>query len=167
MFTQPISIVTILIFIIAMAVSPNSLSAENTPLMALQNEEAFKCSPTPPDAKGPFYKPGAPLRDSVGSGYVLKGSVMSAHDCSPIKGAQIEIWMAGPDGEYSDAYRAILLSDNLGNYRFESHFPPAYFGRPPHHHLRVAVPGFKTLITQHYPQSESQGGVFDLVLIPK
>lgn len=39
------------------------------------------CAPTRPDALGPFYIPDAPLRASVGSGYVLAGTVRAAESC--------------------------------------------------------------------------------------
>ena len=124
------------------------------------------CEPTPSDALGPFYKPDAPLRERVGEGYLLNGVVRSSSDCAPIPGAQIEIWMAGPDGEYADEYRATLFSDEQGAYRFESHFPPSYSGRPPHHHLRISAQGYQTLVTQHYPVEGVNEAVFDLVLVP-
>lgn len=47
----------------------------------------FQCPPTPGDMMGPFYKPGAPMSDSVGKGYILQGTVKSAADCSAIKDA--------------------------------------------------------------------------------
>jgi protocatechuate 3,4-dioxygenase beta subunit len=123
------------------------------------------CSPTSPDQLGPFYTPGAPERDKVGEGYVLSGVVRSDFDCYPIPGAQIEFWMAGPDGVYTDAYRATEFSGSDGSYRFESHFPPPYSGRPPHIHIRVSAPGFDTLVTQHYPVSGATQAVLDLVLV--
>ena len=124
------------------------------------------CRPTPPDALGPFYEPDAPLRNSVGSGYRLSGTVRAAGTCEPIADAKIELWLAGPDGDYSDAYRATVFSDGNGNYRFESHIPPAYFGRPPHIHIKVGAGGFQTLTTQHYPETGDAKGFFDLVLRP-
>jgi protocatechuate 3,4-dioxygenase beta subunit len=114
---------------------------------------------------GPFYEPSAPLRDSIGEGYVLSGVVRSSAGCSPISNAQMEIWMAGPDGQYSDEYRATLFTDENGAYRFESHFPPPYSGRPSHHHLRVSASGFETLVTQHYPQYGQSEATFDVVLV--
>jgi protocatechuate 3,4-dioxygenase beta subunit len=124
------------------------------------------CAPTPSDALGPFYKPNAPARTSVGKGYVLKGVVRSSVDCSPIQGARLEFWLAGPDGRYDDDHRATLLSDHSGAYRFESNFPPAYSGRPPHVHIRATADGFKTLVTQHYPAPGQVEAAFDLVLVP-
>jgi protocatechuate 3,4-dioxygenase beta subunit len=125
------------------------------------------CPPTLPEALGPFYKPNAPVRDSVGQGYELEGRVMSSRDCSPILQAGIELWMAGPNGDYTDDYRATVIPNESGEYRFESHVPPAYLRRPPHIHMRVSANGFKTLVTQHYPEKGSSRGEFDLVLIPK
>ncbi|MHB8883028.1 MAG: peptidase associated/transthyretin-like domain-containing protein [Thermodesulfovibrionales bacterium] len=127
---------------------------------------ALTCSPTPPDVLGPFYKTGAPVRGSVGKGYLLQGSARSAKDCRPIEGAKIEFWMAGPDGEYQDRYRSTLYSGKSGSYSFGSHFPPPYAGRPPHIHIRVSAPGHQTLVTQHYPLQGSGKAQLDLVLVP-
>lgn len=124
------------------------------------------CKPTSQDALGPFYKPNAPLRTSVGKGYVLSGLVKSSKDCSPIGGARIEFWLAGSDRQYDDDHRAAMLSDKSGAYRFESNFPPGYSGRPPHIHIRVTADGFKTLVAQHYPIKNQTQATFDLVMIP-
>jgi len=124
------------------------------------------CTPTEPDMLGPFYKPGAPVRSSVGKGYVLSGVVKSSAGCAPIKGAQIEFWLAGPDGKYSDDHRATILSDEKGSYWFESNVPGPYFGRPPHIHVKVSAKGFNTLITQHYPEKGKTSASFDLVVLP-
>jgi len=124
------------------------------------------CQLTQADMEGPFYVPGAPLRDRVGEGYVLQGVVRSGADCAPIPEAQIEFWMAGPDGEYADDYRATLIAGDDGAYRFESHFPPPYSGRPSHIHLRVSVQGFQTLVTQHYPVAGETSASLDLVIAP-
>lgn len=113
---------------------------------------------------GPYYTPGAPLRDQVGSGYLLTGVVRSGIDCSPVPGAQLDFWMAGPQGEYGDDWRAVLFSAADGSYRFQSHAPPGYSGRPPHIHILVSAAGFETLVTQHYPTPGSSEAVFDLVL---
>ena len=125
-----------------------------------------RCPPTPPEPLGPFYKAKAPKRGSVGQGYRLGGTVRSSADCRPLGGAQIEIWLAGPNGQYDDAHRATIFSDQSGQYRFESNFPPSYSFRPPHIHLKVSAPGFATLITQHYPVAGQTEGSFDLVLTP-
>ena len=126
-----------------------------------------ECRPTRPDSLGPFYKPGAPEREKVGTGYVLTGTVRDAQNCAPIPGARVELWLAGPDGNYRDDYRATIVSGSSGQYRLESHPPPAYYGRPPHIHIRVSADGFGTLTTQHYPNAADAEGTFDLVLKPE
>lgn len=135
-------------------------------LAATGNSADFQCPPTQEDMMGPFYKPGAPVRDSVGKGYILKGTVQSAADCSPVTGAKIEFWLAAPNGRYDDQHRATQYPDTSGNYRFETHMPPEYGFRPPHIHIRVEANGFKTLVTQYYPEKGSQNDQFNLVLKP-
>jgi protocatechuate 3,4-dioxygenase beta subunit len=131
------------------------------------NTFANKCEPTSPDMLGPFYTPDAPERSSVGKGYVLTGVVRSSRDCSPISGSLIEFWLTGPDGTYDDEHRATMISDEKGRCRFESNYPPPYFGRPSHIHIRVSARGFKTLVTQHYPEKDAKEAVFDLILMPE
>jgi protocatechuate 3,4-dioxygenase beta subunit len=125
-----------------------------------------KCKPTPADYLGPYYESDAPLRSSVGKGYNLEGVVMSSTDCSPIANARIEFWLTNPAGLYDDAHRSTIFSDGTGEYSFESNFPPAYSGRPPHIHVRISAEGFKTLATQHYPTHGQTSGEFDIVLVP-
>ena len=124
------------------------------------------CEPTRPDALGPFYVPDAPLRWSVGQGHVLTGVVRSSVDCSPIAGAWLEFWLAGPNGQYDDDHRATMFSDAAGVYRFESNLPPSYGNRPPHIHIRASAEGYRTLITQYYPSQGQTEGTFDIVLAP-
>ena len=123
------------------------------------------CKPTQPDMLGPFYEPGAPVRTSVGSGYVLSGAVLAADDCKPIRNARIEFWLANPRGEYDNAHRATVFAGERGGYRFESNVPVSYGGRPPHIHVRVTAPGYEELVTQHYPERGQRKANFDLVLL--
>jgi protocatechuate 3,4-dioxygenase beta subunit len=124
-----------------------------------------KCSPTQPDMLGPFYEPGAPVRTSVGSGYVLSGAVLAAEECKPIPKARIEFWLANPSGNYDDAHRATMFAGERGEYRFESNVPVSYGGRPPHIHVRVRASGYEELVTQHYPERGQKKANFDLVLV--
>lgn len=126
----------------------------------------YPCAPTAADMMGPFYKPDAPLRSSVGKGYLLRGTVKSAADCAPIPEARIEFWLTNPEGEYDDQYRATVMAEDSGAYRFESNRPQDYGFRPPHIHIRVTAAGFAPLVTQHYPGEGAAGSEFDLVLVP-
>lgn len=144
----------------------NAISVQKQILLSQVQGSGTLCNPTPSDYLGPFYKADAPVRASVGRGYELNGVVKSAADCAPIANAKIELWLTNPEGDYDDAHRATLYSDDTGAYAFESNFPPGYSGRPPHIHIKISANGFKTLATQHYPGTGSKKGVFDLVLAP-
>jgi len=136
-------------------------------LIMATSSAAATCKPTPADQLGPFYKLNAPMRTSVGQGYVLSGAVKSSKDCAPIEGARIEFWLAASNGKYDDDHRATVSSDKSGSYQFESNSPPGYSGRPPHIHIRVSASGYKTLVTQHYPVAGQTTATFDLVLVPE
>jgi protocatechuate 3,4-dioxygenase beta subunit len=79
----------------------------------------------------------------------------------------VEFWLVGPDGAYSDAYRARVVAEETGHYTFESNRPVPYSGRPAHIHIRVTATGHRTLVTQHYPITGQQQATFDLVLRPQ
>ena len=128
---------------------------------------ARSCPPTQWDEIGPFYRPNAPVRDTVGKGYLLSGTVRSSADCTPINKARIEFWQAGPEGRYDDAYRATVYSDSKGRYRLQTFSPAPYANRPPHIHILVDVKGFEGLVTQHYPKRGAKGAQLDLVLVPE
>jgi protocatechuate 3,4-dioxygenase beta subunit len=128
---------------------------------------ASGCPPTPWDEIGPFYRPNAPVRSSIGKGYVLSGTVRSSLDCSAIPNARIEVWHTGPSGQYDDAHRATIFADRQGRYRLETSFPPGYARRPSHIHMLVDAKGFEGLITQHYPKLHAKQATFDLVLEPE
>lgn len=125
------------------------------------------CQATREDALGPFYKPDAPLRSSVGQGYTLTGIVKAANGCRPLPGARLEFWLANAQGVYDDDHRATVVAGSQGEYRFESNVPVSYGGRPPHIHIRVTAPGFKTLVTQHYPTAGQTTAAFDIFLAPE
>jgi len=148
------------------AESENLASPELTAKEKDKPKKSWDCTPTKPDSLGPFYQPSAPVRSSVDSGYVLSGTVKSTSNCSPVDGVRIEFWLANPDGEYDEAHRATIFSNESGAYWFESNFPPPYGSRPSHIHVRVTAEGFKPLITQHYPVAGRTEATFDLVLIP-
>ena len=155
---------TTLKFLITVLVVVTLVATWAAPVNAI--ETTLKCEPTAEDEMGPFYFPDAPLRNRVGSGYLLMGTVKAATDCSPIPAARIELWMTGPDGRYGDAWRATLFSAENGNYYFVSHSPTDYGNRRPHIHIRVTAEGFAPLVTQHDPLDNAGEGLFNLVLIP-
>ncbi len=96
---------------------------------------------------------------------MVTGTVRSAGACTPVANARVEWWQAGPDGRYADAYRGHLLAGNDGAFRFETHVPPPYLGRPSHIHLKVFAAGHRPLTTQLYPRPGQPEVTFDLILI--
>ncbi len=127
--------------------------------------KASRCPVTQGDVADYSYKPNAPVRSRVGTGFVLSGIVRSGIDCSIVPGAHVEFWRAGPNG-YDDAHRATVIADGNGRYRFESDAASANIGFRPHIHLRVAVPGYRTLVTVYFLQAGATTATFDLVLDP-
>ena len=154
-------ILRILLALLLIGGSPMTILAES------QAPASFQCQPTSEEEMGPFYRPGAPLRSVIGTGYLLAGTVKSAVDCTPIAGPLIEFWQAAPDGQYYDSHRAAIITGESGTYQLETDFPPEYFTRPPHIHIRVSAKGFQTLVTQHYLQPGSKSARLDLVLVPE
>jgi protocatechuate 3,4-dioxygenase beta subunit len=119
---------------------------------------------TPADALGPFYKPGAPVRDRVGTGFVLSGAVLAVGTCRPVAGVVLEFWLANPQGNYDDQHRATWPVGSGGTYRLETNVPVPYAGRPPHIHIRVKAPDREAFVTQFYPKPGQTSATFDLVI---
>ena len=124
------------------------------------------CTPTRPDALGPFHTPNAPERSTTGRGFTISGTVRSTSGCTPLSGARIEWWSANGRGDYDDEHRAIQASAADGRFRYETDFPGRYPGRPPHVHVRVSASGHRPLVTQVYPRPGQMAAQVDFVLIP-
>ncbi|MEO6456958.1 MAG: hypothetical protein ABIO92_01595 [Chloroflexia bacterium] len=147
--------------------SPITIEIPGTqPTSAVTSGPVTGCTPTQADGEGPFYKPDAPQRASIGEGHILRGVVKRSSDCQPLAGAKIEFWQVNSNAEYDDAHRATLYANAVGEYTFESNFPPGYEGRPPHIHLKVSVDGYRTFTTQFYPKQGETEATFDLALVP-
>jgi hypothetical protein len=124
------------------------------------------CLPTSDEGPGPNYESGAPERTSVGSGYVLTGSVIESISCRPVAGALVELWMAGPEGAYGPDWRALLHADETGRFFFESHVPASY-GGDAHIHLRFSSDDHAELFLVHVPESGAATGQVAAVLRQK
>jgi len=83
-----------------------------------------------------FWQPG----DS-GQRMNIRGRVTSL-DGTPLAGIPISIRQADGDGEYTDRYRATLLSDDKGRYQFGSVLPGNYTGAR-HVHIAVYTDGYQ------------------------
>lgn len=124
------------------------------------------CEPTAFDEIGPFYQPNAPVRNKVGNGYFIKGSVLSTNKCAPLAEAKLEFWLVNSKGEYDDSHRATVIANSKGQYTFESNRPTNYVNRLPHIHMRITAKGHEELITQHYPKNGDVRVELDIVLSP-
>lgn len=115
---------------------------------------AASCVLSPEMTEGPYWIDDELTRRDVtenvhGMPLVLRLTVVRASGCRPIKGADVEIWHAAPDGEYSGFdgssgtryLRGHQRSDAAGRVRFDTVFPGWYRGRTPHIHLKVHVGG--------------------------
>lgn len=126
-------------------------------------------TPTTTDILGPFYRPGAPLRNNLrlansnGTPIVLKGIILKEDGKTPINNAFVEIWHCDEHEVYDNAsddynYRGAQKTKADGTYAFKSILPVPYKAdpnneaswRPAHIHMRVSVPDQQDLITQIY-----------------
>ena len=117
------------------------------------------CTPTHDDGVSPTYKPGAPLRQSVGHGHILRGTVRSSRDCAPIAGATVEVWPEYEGRGHPDEYRASVVTGADGRYSFECPLPE-------HIHMRIAADGYLPIgNNSHHPNGRAEG-TLDIVLQP-
>lgn len=146
---------------------------------------------TPPQQLGPFYPTVRPLdqdadltrlkgRNGQASGEVIEVfGVVSDHDGRPIHGVSIDLWQANAVGRYlhgGDQRQdlpldpnfqgsAVLLTDELGRYRFRTIRPGIYgFGgnpRPRHIHFDIKSRQAR-LTTQMYFPGEKENALEDI-----
>ncbi|MGH6782328.1 MAG: hypothetical protein ACREB5_09510 [Sphingomonadaceae bacterium] len=143
---------------------------------------AKSCRLTERDIIGPFYRFGAPFQtklagpDEPGERLVITGKVYSSDCRTRLSNALIEIWQANTAGLYDTNkpgnftehghfhLRGMMLTDQQGNYEFETVMPGRYpippnlpglekyagLTRPAHVHFRVAESLHVPLTTQLY-----------------
>ena len=128
--------------------------------------DAYRCEPTPDDGAGPFGRGEPPLRGKIGKGHVLTGVVLSALDCRPIRGARVQFWQSNRQGRYVTATSGTVVTNRLGQFRFEGPYPTSY-GRQPHIHIRVHAPVHRVLLTRYVPREGARTGRVRLVLEPE
>ncbi|MER2533855.1 MAG: catechol 1,2-dioxygenase [Rhizobiaceae bacterium] len=140
---------------------------------------------SPEGIEGPFYFPGAPVLsapfkltqrpDEDGELLFFKGVVTSASG-EPLKNAELDIWQADSEGQYSKInpslpewnLRGRIATDDRGAFEVQSILPPPYeipkdgptgkvlelLGRhcfrPAHLHVKVRSGGYRELTSQLY-----------------
>lgn len=127
---------------------------------------AGRFAATPSNPLGPFYKPGAPVRQKLveardaGLSVVVRGRITDL-DGAPLTAAKVEVFHADPNGDYDRGgyrYRARIPVRTDGSYEFETLMPGHYVDagvnpdlpRPEHIHYRIEVPGRPAFATQLY-----------------
>ncbi len=131
---------------------------------------AESCGLTPSFTSGPCRVP-APTRRDVSEGMAglpmrLSLRVVRAGSCEPVPNAEVEVWHAGPGGNYSGFApgsfcnrtdsggsaarygRGVQVTDASGRVDFDSVFPGWYPGRTVHLHYTVRVGGQEALTSQ-------------------
>jgi protocatechuate 3,4-dioxygenase beta subunit len=143
----------------AFAQSNNQTS---TTLQPSQQQQDSFCKLTESDMLGPFYKEGAPFKQTLGEGVkegerlIITGKVTDMR-CQPIKNAVLDIWQANSTGKYDNegfTLRGKINTDNDGNYIIDTIVPKEYVAgdikRPGHIHLKIGAPNQPILTTQLY-----------------
>lgn len=123
--------------------------------------------PTSSTDEGPFYRVGAPFRDSIADGVdgeplIVTGRVVAAPNRAPLAVAVLEVWQADSQGRYDvslgpEAVAAWRLRGRLrtstdGGFRLRTIRPGPYRVaggmRPAHIHVIVTAPGRPALATE-------------------
>jgi protocatechuate 3,4-dioxygenase beta subunit len=132
-----------------------------------------ECVETEDNIEGPFYKAGAPDRETLlepgmrGTRLILTGRVATTH-CAPLAGAVLDVWQADDSGQYDNSgftLRGRFHTDKSGLYRIETIVPKHYkiggsqMYRPAHIHVKVSAPGAPLLTTQIYFEGDKYNAV--------
>jgi catechol 1,2-dioxygenase len=119
------------------------------------------CAPTESDFKGPMYLAGAPRRTMLagakepGERLRIRGAIVGPDCATRLPRTLLDVWQADAQGEYhwkDEDYRlrGQILTNDRGEYEFETIKPAGYGGRPAHIHFTISAPGHPPLTTQLY-----------------
>lgn len=163
--------------IVALPVLAGKTSADKT------DDKVLACEVSPKETRGPFpIKSPAELmraniiadRQGIALQINLKIQTQKA-ECSPMSGAQVDIWHCDAEGSYSEYggvrmqekdytkvsfLRGRQTTDENGQVSFISIFPGWYPGRAPHIHVDVLEEGKIVLSTQVAFPEESTAAVY-------
>ena len=141
----------------ATGTSPGT-SAPTTPSGTGSTPAQLNCVVTPQETEGPFFvderlnrsdiRPD-PANGDVSEGAILRLNVrvftVAGSACTPLAGAQVDVWHADAAGVYSDVgsaqgrkfLRGFQVTDSNGIARFTTVYPGWYQGRAVHIHFKV------------------------------
>lgn len=149
--------------------SPTSASdtpAAGSTAASTTTAAATGCVVSPNETIGPYPSLSDMFRSDVTEGkpglpVTLTITVVNANNaCSPVAGANVEIWQCDADGRYSQYnqqgyngsgqtfLRGIQATDAGGRATFATVYPGWYAGRATHIHIEVVVGGRSVKVTQ-------------------
>ena len=144
-----------------------------SPLSLLKSKN---CNLTSSDILGPYWTENHPNRTILanpgepGTRIYISGSV-KANDCEiPLANAIVDVWHANDNGCYTmfmecnsgnpteDPYnlRGQMVTDENGEYAFETIWPGYYGSRPKHFHYKITTPDGLEHVTQCYFSGDPQ-----------
>ena len=141
--------------------SPSSVAAAAT-----TTGTSAACAVAPSETVGPYPSLTDLFRSDIregksGAPLTLTITVVNVNNgCTPVAGANVEIWQCDADGHYSqyaqpgyngqsETYlRGIQTSDGAGRVAFTTIYPGWYMGRATHIHVDVALNGASVKVTQ-------------------
>ena len=162
-------------------------------LLQIVRSLALRCVRTADNVRGPFYRAGAPFRETrlcppsePGVPLTLSGRVTGLPACAPLPDAVLDVWHASAKGLYSNMlglgraanprtfrFRGRFRTHAAGQYRIETILPGHYpwpFVRARHIHCIVTCPHYVTLTTQMFfegdPRLASDPWVKPALIIP-
>lgn len=108
------------------------------------------------------YIPGAPERESLGSGFVITGLVRAAAGCRPLEGVRIQVWLATETGGEQDN-RASVRTGSDGRYRIETAPTVPQFGEP-NIHVAYDDDEYDDVFIRRVVELDDERAVVDLTL---
>jgi len=140
---------------------------------------AAEIKPTTTRELGPFYRRGAPYRAKLtpplepGTVLLVTGRIWSFASKRPLAGAMLDLWQVdNQTRDYSNGggdfkNRARLLTDENGNYEFETIHPVPYqpgpnFWRSPHVHFIATAAGHKRLVSELFFKGDEKQDIDQL-----
>jgi hypothetical protein len=108
------------------------------------------------------YIPDAPVRASLGSGFVITGRVRSAAGCRPLEDVRIQVWLATETGGEQDN-RASVHTGADGRYRIETAPTVPQFGEP-NIHVGYDDGDYRPVFIRRVVDLDDERAVVDLTL---
>ncbi|MEU6371584.1 hypothetical protein [Streptomyces sp. NPDC046909] len=160
------------------AASPSQASAVRSARAKTAAGTQPACVLAPEVTAGPYYIDEELIRRNIAEdceGLPLETRIIVVHgtECTPIPGAEVEVWMCDAGGYYSGHLdvspdvppkgsehleptdssrfqRGMQIADRRGEVRFRSIYPGWYYGRAVHIHITVHVDGLEVHTGQLY-----------------